>query len=101
MPSGGSKTTPISHESVDKNAHPRLIEAAASVCVVVKHFALSVETVLGEGSSQANVDLYIPHQANIRMLQSLVKSLDLANDVPLWIVAQGLGDGIAPDRSRG
>jgi len=77
MPGGGSKTTPISHESVDKKLHTlKLIEASASVRVAVAHFAQAVHTVLERrGLTVADVDHFIPHQANIRMLQSLANRL--------------------------
>ena len=43
MPGGGSKTTPITHESVDAKEHTlKMIEASASVRVAVKYFAESV-----------------------------------------------------------
>jgi 3-oxoacyl-[acyl-carrier-protein] synthase-3 len=79
LPGGGSKTTPISHESVDDGRHNlRLIEAAASVRVAVRHFAESVEKVLAEsGHTVDQVDHFIPHQANLRMLQSLAKRLNV------------------------
>lgn len=94
MPGGGSKTTPISHESVDKKLHTlRLIEAAASVRVAVKHFALSVETVLNRrGLKPDDVDLYIPHQANIRMLQSLAKRLDVDFAEKFFITIEKYGN---------
>ena len=82
MPGGGSKTTPISHESVDKDLHTlKLIEASASVRVAVKHFADScLEAVEANGFSIKDVDWVIPHQANLRMIQSLAKRLDLPMD---------------------
>jgi 3-oxoacyl-[acyl-carrier-protein] synthase-3 len=94
VPGGGSRVTPISHESVDKKMHTlRLIEAAASVRVAVKHFALSVETVLNRrGLKPQDVDLYIPHQANIRMLQSLAKRLDVDFEEKFFITIEKYGN---------
>jgi len=79
MPGGGSKTTPISHESVDKDLHTlKMIEASASVRVAVKHFAEScLEAVEANGVSLQEVDWFIPHQANLRMLQSVAKRLNV------------------------
>jgi 3-oxoacyl-[acyl-carrier-protein] synthase III len=79
MPGGGSKTTPICHESVDRDLHTlKLIEASASVRVAVKHFAEAcVEAVEANGRTLGEVDWVIPHQANLRMLQSLAKRLNL------------------------
>ncbi len=79
MPGGGSKTTPISHESVNKDLHTlKMIEASASVRVAVKHFADAChEAVETNGFSIKDVDWVIPHQANLRMIQALAKRLDL------------------------
>ena len=79
LPGGGSKTTPISHKSVDKDLHSlKMIEASASFRVAVKHFAdASLEAVAFNGYSIHDVDWVIPHQANLRMIQSLAKRLDL------------------------
>jgi 3-oxoacyl-[acyl-carrier-protein] synthase-3 len=79
MPGGGSKTTPICHESVDRDLHTlKLIEASASVRVAVKHFAdACVEAVEANGRTLGEVDWVIPHQANLRMLQSLAKRLNV------------------------
>jgi 3-oxoacyl-[acyl-carrier-protein] synthase-3 len=77
LPGGGSKTTPISHQSVDEKRHTlTLIEAAASVRVAVKHFALSVEEACRKAEvTVEDIDHFIPHQANLRMLQALAKRL--------------------------
>jgi 3-oxoacyl-[acyl-carrier-protein] synthase III len=79
MPGGGSKTTPISYESIDKDLHTlKMIEASASVRVAVKHFADScVEAVEANGVSLNEVKWFIPHQANLRMLQALAKRLNV------------------------
>jgi 3-oxoacyl-[acyl-carrier-protein] synthase-3 len=87
VPGGGSSTTPISHESVDNKLHTlKLIEASASVRVAVAHFAQSVHTVLDrQGLKVEDVDLFIPHQANIRMLQSLANRLGVDFDQKFFI----------------
>jgi 3-oxoacyl-[acyl-carrier-protein] synthase-3 len=77
VPGGGSRTTPISHESVDAKRHTlNMIEAAASFRVAVRHFAEAVR----EGADACGVPVpeiawFVPHQANIRMFQSLAKIL--------------------------
>ncbi|MEW6266527.1 MAG: beta-ketoacyl-ACP synthase III [Thermodesulfobacteriota bacterium] len=77
MPGGGSSTTPISHESVDGKLHNlRMIEAAASVRVAVQRFAESCyEAVETNGVSIKDVAWFIPHQANLRIIQALAKKL--------------------------
>jgi 3-oxoacyl-[acyl-carrier-protein] synthase III len=79
LPGGGSRTTPISHASVDQGLHTlKLIEASATFRTAVKHFIESIkEAASFNGVSIEDIDLFIPHQANIRMFQSLAKSLKL------------------------
>ena len=79
LPGGGSKTTPISHESVDKGLHLlNMIEANASFRVAVRHFIESIkEAVDFNQVSVKDVNWFIPHQANLRMFQSMAKSLKI------------------------
>jgi len=79
MPGGGSKTTPISHESVDKGLHYlNMIEANASFRVAVRHFIESIK----EASSHNSVPVedmkwFIPHQDNPRMFHSIAKTMKI------------------------
>ncbi len=77
LPGGGSRTTPISHESVDKGLHTlNLIEANMSFKVAVRHFVGSIkEAVEYNHVAVGDIDWFIPHQANLRMFQSMAKSL--------------------------
>ena len=82
MPGGGSKTTPISHESVDKKLHVlQLIEAKSSFRVAVRHFVDSIkEAASFNNVAVEEIDWFIPHQANLRMFQSMAKTLNLSMD---------------------
>ncbi len=82
MPGGGSKTTPISHESVDKKLHVlQLIEANASFRVAVRHFVDSIkEAASFNNVAVEEIDWFIPHQANLRMFQSMAKILKISMD---------------------
>lgn len=77
LPGGGSKTTPINHESVEKGLHHlNMIEANASFRVAVRHFVESVrEAADYNGVAVEDIDWFIPHQANLRMFQSMAKTL--------------------------
>jgi len=79
LPGGGSRTTPISHESVDKGLHClTLIEAKASFRVAVRHFVDSIKEAADFNHvSVEDIDWFIPHQANLRMFQSMAKSLKI------------------------
>lgn len=77
LPGGGSKTTPISYESVDRKLHTlRMIKASESVRVAVKRFAEATEeAAFFNGVRLADVKWIIPHQANLRILQQMAKRL--------------------------
>jgi 3-oxoacyl-[acyl-carrier-protein] synthase-3 len=79
LPGGGSKTTPITHESVDKGLHYlNMIEANLSFRVAVRRFIESIkEPVVYNDLEVADIDWFIPHQANIRMFQNIAKSLKI------------------------
>jgi 3-oxoacyl-[acyl-carrier-protein] synthase-3 len=77
LPGGGSKTTPITHESVDQGVHYlNMIEANMSFRVAVRHFIEAINEALEfNGLAVEDVNWFIPHQANIRMFQNMAKSL--------------------------
>ena len=79
MPGGGSRTTPISHESVDKKLHTlNMIEANASFRVAVRHFIDSIKEAAGHNRvAVEDISWFIPHQANQRMFQSIAKTLKI------------------------
>jgi 3-oxoacyl-[acyl-carrier-protein] synthase-3 len=82
LPGGGSRTTPISHESVDKGLHTlNMIEASASFRVAVRHFVDSIKEAASYNTIDVkNISWFIPHQANLRMFQSIAKSIDVSMD---------------------
>ncbi len=79
LPGGGSKTTPISYESVDKRLHYlRMIKANESVRVAVRYFAEACEEAVSyNGYTMSDVKWIIPHQANLRILQAMAKRLNV------------------------
>ena len=80
LPGGGSSTTPISHESVDKGLHfLNMIEANISFRVAVRHFVDSIKEALAFNNvTVEDINWFIPHQANLRMFQSMAKSLKIS-----------------------
>ena len=82
LPGGGSKTTPISYESVDKKLHTlRMIGANQSFKVAVKRFAEACEEALYYNDiSMEDIKVIIPHQANLRILQGMAKRLNISMD---------------------
>jgi 3-oxoacyl-[acyl-carrier-protein] synthase-3 len=79
LPGGGSKTTPITHESVDRGLHYlNMIEANLSFRVAVRRFMDSIKEVAEFNRVPVeDIDWFIPHQANIRMFQHIGKSLNI------------------------
>lgn len=79
MPGGGSRTTPISYESVDKKLHTlKMIKANESVRVAVKRFSEAAEEAASaHGIKVSDARWIIPHQANIRILQQMAKRLNI------------------------
>ncbi len=79
LPGGGSKTTPISHESVDKGLHLlNMIEANMSFRVAVRYFMDAIEEAADHNRvGVGDIAWIIPHQANIRMFQYISKSLKI------------------------
>jgi len=79
LPGGGSRTTPISHESVDKGLHYlTMIEANLSFRVAVRHFIGAIKEAAAHNRIPVSViDWFIPHQANLRMFQAVAKSLNI------------------------
>jgi 3-oxoacyl-[acyl-carrier-protein] synthase-3 len=79
LPGGGSKTTPISHQSVDSGKHLlNLIEANLSFRVAVNYFMDSIKEAAEHNQIPVErIAWIIPHQANIRMFQYISKSMKI------------------------
>jgi 3-oxoacyl-[acyl-carrier-protein] synthase-3 len=79
LPGGGSKTTPITHDSVDQGLHYlNMIEANLSFRVAVRGFIDGIrEAAEFNRVNIEDIKWFIPHQANIRMFQHLAKSLKI------------------------
>jgi len=80
LPGGGSKTTPICHESVDQGVHYlNMIEANLSFRVAVRRFGDGIKEAAGFNRvAIEDIKWFIPHQANIRMFQHLAKTLKIS-----------------------
>ncbi len=79
VPGGGSKTTPITKESVERGDHYLdMINANASFRVAVRHFVDSImESVEYNRLSLEDVNWFIPHQANFRMFTAMAKNINM------------------------
>ena len=79
LPGGGSRTTPICHESVDKGLHTlNMIEASMSFRVAVRYFMDAIREAADHNRvAEKDITWFIPHQANIRMFQYISQSMQI------------------------
>ena len=77
MPGGGSLNPP-SHETVDQKLHYVRQQGQHVFKYAVRKFAESSEALLRRnGLSGADVDLFVPHQANIRIIEAAQQRMGL------------------------
>jgi 3-oxoacyl-[acyl-carrier-protein] synthase-3 len=80
MPAGGSRH-PASHETVDKRMHYAKMKGSEVFKVAVRMFADCTERILTRnGFTADDVGLFIPHQANLRIIEAAVKRVSLPMD---------------------
>jgi 3-oxoacyl-[acyl-carrier-protein] synthase-3 len=80
MPAGGSRL-PASHETVEKKQHYVHQDGQAVFKYAVRKMAEASETVLRRnGLTGADVDVFIPHQANKRIIMSAAERLGMPEE---------------------
>jgi 3-oxoacyl-[acyl-carrier-protein] synthase III len=80
MPGGGSRY-PATHETVDKRMHYAKMKGAEVFKVAVRMFAECTERILTRnGFTADDVTLFIPHQANLRIIEAAAKRVSLPMD---------------------
>ncbi|MCX7704645.1 MAG: ketoacyl-ACP synthase III [bacterium] len=80
VPAGGSKI-PASHETVDKRMHFMKMEGSTLFRIAVNAMSDSVKKIIERNKiSPEDIVLFIPHQANIRIIQGVAKSACIAMD---------------------
>ncbi len=80
LPGGGSRC-PASHETVDKRMHYIKMRGNELFKLAVNIMTEAAQTTLKQaGLKCADIDLVIPHQANIRIISVVAKKLGLAQD---------------------
>ena len=79
--SGGGSAYPASHETIDKRLHYIKMHGNELFKVAVKFMADAANVALKKaGLECSDVDLVIPHQANIRILNAVAKKLGISQD---------------------
>lgn len=77
MPGGGSRY-PATRETVDARMHYAKMKGSEVFKVAVRMFVESTSVLLKRhGFTAADVDLFIPHQANLRIIEAAVKRVGL------------------------
>jgi len=78
---GGGARHPASHETVDKRMHFAKMKGNEVFKVAVRMFGEAAERILTRnGFVAADLDLFIPHQANLRIIEAAVKRLKVPMD---------------------
>ena len=77
LPSGGSKSPP-SAETLKRGEHFIRMEGRETYRYATKTLAASALSAIEKaGWTPADVDLFVPHQANVRIIEAVAKGLDL------------------------
>ena len=80
LPAGGSKAPP-SAGTIARGEHFVRMEGRETYRFATKTMATTaLESIRRSGLEPADVDLFIPHQANVRIIEAVAKGLDLPMD---------------------
>ena len=80
LPAGGSKSPP-SAETIARGEHKIRMEGRETYRFATRTLASTALTAVGKaGLHPDDIDLFIPHQANIRIIEAVAKGLDLPMD---------------------
>jgi 3-oxoacyl-[acyl-carrier-protein] synthase-3 len=80
LPAGGSKSPP-SAETIARGEHFVRMEGKETYRFATKTLAsTALESIRRSGLEPSDIDLFIPHQANIRIIEAVAKGLDLPMD---------------------
>jgi 3-oxoacyl-[acyl-carrier-protein] synthase III len=80
LPAGGSKAPP-SPETIARGEHYVRMEGNQTYRFATKTMATTaLESIRRSGLQPADIDLFIPHQANVRIIEAVAKGLDLPMD---------------------
>jgi 3-oxoacyl-[acyl-carrier-protein] synthase-3 len=80
LPAGGSKSPP-SAETISRGEHFIRMEGKETYRFATRTLAsTALESIRRSGLEPSDIDLFIPHQANIRIIEAVAKGLDLPMD---------------------
>jgi 3-oxoacyl-[acyl-carrier-protein] synthase-3 len=77
MPAGGNRK-PASHETVDQRLHFLKMDGKGVFKFAVKVMGeASEEAILRAGLKHSDIDLFVPHQANVRIIQAAADRIEI------------------------
>lgn len=80
IPGGGSRN-PTSKRSIEKGLHYIKMRGNETFKVAVRNLEeIALESLMANNLKPSDIDLFIPHQANLRIIQAIAKRLDLPMD---------------------
>ena len=80
LPAGGSRS-PATHETVDRGLHFAKMKGNEVFKVAVRMFEECAQRILERNGFKAeDIDVFVPHQANLRIIEAAVKRLKLPMD---------------------
>ena len=80
LPAGGAKSPP-SAETIARGEHYIRMEGKETYRFATRTLATTaLESIRRSGLDPSDIDLFIPHQANIRIIEAVAKGLDLPMD---------------------
>ncbi len=80
LPSGGSRS-PVSGGTLARGEHYVRMEGKETYRFATRTLATTaLESIRRSGLDPSDIDLFIPHQANIRIIEAVAKGLDLPMD---------------------
>ncbi|MDA0999253.1 MAG: ketoacyl-ACP synthase III [bacterium] len=78
---GGSRKTPITAEDAMAKEHTLKLRGRETFKTAVRHFSdVCVEALEENGMSVSDVDVFVPHQANIRIIEAVAKRIGFSMD---------------------
>lgn len=78
---GGSRLSPITAEDANSKAHMLKMRGQETFKTAVRHFTeICIESLEENGMTIEDIDVFIPHQANIRIIDAVAKRLGISKD---------------------
>jgi 3-oxoacyl-[acyl-carrier-protein] synthase-3 len=78
---GGGSANPITHQMIDERLHYVKMRGSELFKIAIKKMVLSAEKALERsGMTIKDIDMLVPHQANIRIIKAVGKRLELNDD---------------------